>query len=78
MVSFDGLTSGFAKVIGDNEFSVDLPLHQYWRQNTSYVDVSIGISYNGQRFKFQNLQLFDSKCRYCDGSVSNEEIKVFV
>ncbi len=32
--------------------------------------------YLGIRFKYQNLGIYDSNCRLCDGIVSNQEIKV--
>ena len=68
--------NGLTTPVHDNEFQVALPLNQVWKRNTSTVDVSIGISYNNARYKFQDLQLFDSKCRYCNGTINNEEIKV--
>ena len=76
MQFFEGKINGTATIISDNEFEINLPLNQIWLLNTSDVDVTIGISYNRNRFKYQPLHIFDSKCRYCDGSINNEEIKV--
>jgi hypothetical protein len=75
-VTFDGSINGLATVISENEFQINLQLKDVWLHNTSTVDVSIGISYNGSKFKYQSLQIYDSKCRFCDGVVSDQEIKV--
>lgn len=78
MTVFDGLINGLATVISENEFQINLPLKDLWLHNTSNIDISIGISYNGNIFKYQSLQIYDSKCRYCDVDGSNNElIKVF-
>ena len=69
--------TGLTTPISDNEFQLSLPLNQIWKHQTSYVDVQIGIGYNNARYKYGELVLYDSKCRYCDnGALNNEEIKV--